>query len=395
MSSLFPIVSAALPPAAEFVPVLAIGVLFGVALEVAGFGHSRVLASQFYFHDMRVFKVMFTAIVTAAAGVSILSGVGLLDMSLVYVPDTFIVPLMAGGFILGMGFMLSAYCPGTSIVGAASGKWDGLFTFAGVIAGSVLFGALQPYVEGFYMSTARGVFTLPMLLGVSFPVLVAVIACAAFLLFLGADRLEAVFARKLAMPEGDKLTGAARKGLVTLTSLAVLAVVFPALAPAGRPAANAGGIGSITPVKLGRMIVEDPRSLYLVDVREAKACPGTESIPGAVCFREVKDSLPLMYSGKTLVAFSQSGKELLPADLFKYTGRIIQLQGGYDAWRIVVIGKPEPAYQAYLNATNDTEKILTAAIHAYFTGAKAEAPVDSVKPGVVFAQPKKRSGGCS
>ena len=91
------------PPVAEYIPALFIGLLFGVALEVSGFGNSKILARQFYFHDMRVFKVMFTAIITASAGVAIFTATGLLDMDLLYIPDTFIIPLMVGGLILGMG----------------------------------------------------------------------------------------------------------------------------------------------------------------------------------------------------------------------------------------------------------------------------------------------------
>ena len=38
---------------------------FGFVLERSGFGDSRRLAAQFYFHEQRVLKVMFTAIITA------------------------------------------------------------------------------------------------------------------------------------------------------------------------------------------------------------------------------------------------------------------------------------------------------------------------------------------
>ena len=395
MSAIFPIISSMLPPVAEFLPVLFIGLLFGIALEVAGFGNSRVLASQFYFHDMRVFKVMFTAIITAATGVAILTTVGLLDMDLLYVPDTFIVPLMIGGFILGMGFMLSAYCPGTSIVGAASGKWDGLVTFVGVVMGSVIFGMIQPAVEGFYMSTAKGVLTFPKLLGLPFPVLVAVLDFAAVLLFLGADRLEGVFARKFGMPEGDKMNGAARKTLGAVMAFSVLAVIFQFTLPAGKAPGASGRIASITPIELGQMLVEDPRSLYIVDLREVNACQGPQRIPAAVCFSDVKDNLEFMYKGKTLVVYTEDGKKSLPQDLFKFTGRIVALKGGYEAWRTTVIGKPEQAYQDFLNASDSGRRNMIAALHSYFTGAKVEAQVESAKPGVIIVKPKKKSGGCS
>ena len=45
-----------------------IGIAFGIALEKGGFGRATILASQFYFTNMRVLKVMFTAIVTAMLG---------------------------------------------------------------------------------------------------------------------------------------------------------------------------------------------------------------------------------------------------------------------------------------------------------------------------------------
>ena len=42
-----------------------IGIGFGASLEMSGFGDSRKLSAQFYFTDMTVLKVMFTAIITA------------------------------------------------------------------------------------------------------------------------------------------------------------------------------------------------------------------------------------------------------------------------------------------------------------------------------------------
>ena len=54
--------------------------LFGFALERAGFGSSRRLAGIFYFRDMTVLKVMFTGLVTAMLGLSLLVGLGWLDM---------------------------------------------------------------------------------------------------------------------------------------------------------------------------------------------------------------------------------------------------------------------------------------------------------------------------
>lgn len=379
----------------EFIPVLVIGFFFGIALEVAGFGNSKILAGQFYFHDMRVFKVMFTAIITASAGVAILTATGLLDMELLYIPDTFVIPLMVGGFILGMGFMISAYCPGTSIVGAASGKWDGVVTFVGVIIGSVIFGMIQPGFSSFYESTAKGVLTFPKLLGIPFSVLSVALMVAAFFAFLGADKLEGIFSRKFDMPEGVKMTSGAKKALATVFSVGILAVVFQYTLPAGHEMEASRQISHITPVDLAQMLIEDPRSLNIVDMRGGNACKGGDSIPHSVCFSDIKDNIEFMYKGNTMVVYSQDGRRELSGDLFRYKGRIVVLDGGYDAWKTTIIGKPEQAYQAVLNISGSEKGKMISAIHSYFTGAKMEVHAESNKPGVIISKPKKRSGGCS
>jgi uncharacterized membrane protein YedE/YeeE len=119
-----------------------IGIGFGFALERGGFGSARILAAQFYFSNMRVLKVMFTAIVTAMLGVYYLSVIGFLDLSLIYISETYILPQVIGGLILGIGFVIGGYCPGTSVVSFATGKLDGLVYILGVMFGIFVFGEI-------------------------------------------------------------------------------------------------------------------------------------------------------------------------------------------------------------------------------------------------------------
>ncbi len=138
-----------------------IGIGFGFALERAGFGSARKLVSQFYLDDMAVFKVMFTAIVTAMLGVTYLSWMGILDLSLVYLTPTYLVPQLVGGVVLGAGFVVAGYCPGTSIAAAATGRVDGLVAIAGVGFGTLVFAEAYPLVKPFMNSTAMGAQTIP------------------------------------------------------------------------------------------------------------------------------------------------------------------------------------------------------------------------------------------
>ena len=119
---------------------LAIGIAFGFALERAGLGSARKLAGQFYFTDFTVMKVMMTAIAVAMLGSFWLGRLGVIDLASVYVPETSLVPQIAGGAIFGLGFLIAGLCPGTSCVAAATGRGDGLATMGGMFAGILIAG---------------------------------------------------------------------------------------------------------------------------------------------------------------------------------------------------------------------------------------------------------------
>ena len=171
-----------------------IGIGFGFFLERAGFGSARKLCAQFYLTDLAVFKVMFTAIITAMVGIFWLSWIGFVDLSLVYVNPTYILPQTLGGLILGAGFVIGGYCPGTSCVAASTGKLDSLVYIAGIIAGTFLFGELFPYLSDFYNSTAMGKVTIPQFFGLSYGLVVFLVVLMAIGGFAGAGWVEQRFA---------------------------------------------------------------------------------------------------------------------------------------------------------------------------------------------------------
>jgi len=88
---------------------LLIGFSFGYVLEIAGFGYSPKLAAQFYFKDMTVLKVMFTAIIVAMVGIFMASALGLLDYNLLWVNPTYLWPGIIGGLIMGVGFIVGGF----------------------------------------------------------------------------------------------------------------------------------------------------------------------------------------------------------------------------------------------------------------------------------------------
>lgn len=178
-------------PAVAVTAVL-LGVGFGVALEQAGFGNARTLAGQWYGYNFAVLRVLFTAIVVAMLGLFGLYYLGVVDLSLVYVNETFLWPQLVGGLIFGFGFVIGQYCPGTAVVACATGKFDGMAFMAGFFAGVVAFAVAFPLLEGFYDAGSMGRLLLPDALGLPAGVVVLGVA----VLALGAFALTHVLDRK-------------------------------------------------------------------------------------------------------------------------------------------------------------------------------------------------------
>ena len=173
-----------------------LGLGFGFALERAGFGSARKLVSQFYLDDMAVFKVMFTAIVTAMLGVTYLSWLGVLDLSLVYLVPTYLAPQALGGFVLGLGFVVGGYCPGTALAATATGRFDALVYGAGLYAGTLVFAEAYPVLKGFHGSTSLGQVTIPQYFDLPYGLVVFAVVLMALGGFWGAGWVERAIAAR-------------------------------------------------------------------------------------------------------------------------------------------------------------------------------------------------------
>ena len=145
---------------ASLVFALVIGVAFGFFLERAGLGSAKKLVAQFYGTDMTVFKMMFTAIITAMIGLFWLDLFGVMNLELVYLTPTYLAPQLIGGLVFGVGFIIGGYCPGTSCVAGATGSLDGWMNLLGMLSGILIFGELYPLLEEFYNATPMGELTL-------------------------------------------------------------------------------------------------------------------------------------------------------------------------------------------------------------------------------------------
>jgi len=143
------------------------GVAFGVVLERAGFGSGCKLTAVFYGYDMSVVKVMFTAIVTAMAGLWLLASIGVIDMQEIYIVPTNYTAQLVGGLVFGAGFVIGGYCPGTAVVACAAGRTDAWVFALGLLAGIAVYARFMTGVEQWIRANAIDDVTLPSLTGIA------------------------------------------------------------------------------------------------------------------------------------------------------------------------------------------------------------------------------------
>lgn len=205
-----------------------IGFAFGYTLEMAGFGDSRKLAAQFYFKELTVIKVMFTAIAVALTLLFGAVGLGLLDFGRVWVNPTYLGSGVVGGLIMGVGFIVGGFCPTTSLASASTGKIDGMLFMLGGFVGAFLFGETERYFDNWYNYAGYyGRLTLDQVFGVSAPAVVLVVVLVALFMFWGSEQLERLFGgRDLGREPGLRKLGAA--GLL-FAAVGVLALGSPSL----------------------------------------------------------------------------------------------------------------------------------------------------------------------
>lgn len=364
-----------------------VGFGFGFVLERAGFGTAKKLVGQFYGDDMTVFKVMFSGIVTAMLGLVLFNGLGWIDLRAAAdfaTSPTYLWPMIAGGLLLGVGFIVSGYCPGTSAVAMASGKLDGLVTVIGVIVGTLVYAEVQPLLGAFHTSGSLGNLYLYDLLGVPPVVVAAGVTLLAVGCFIGAEWIERKLNKKLPV----EVPGPQRRYAWAGLGIAAAAGLITLIIPVGSTAATNAPV-PLAAEELARRVLDEPWTVRVVDLRHQDSCARSR-VPGSECIStEALKALGLsdLPPTRDLVLI---GDESLPKEALAYHGRIYVLTGGFAAWEQYALTAPAPLPQ---NATPEqrAQYQLRSGIHAAFTGVPQAPPPPPPTAG--GPAPKRKGGG--
>lgn len=375
-----------------------IGFGFGFVLERAGFGQSTKLAAQFYLHDMTVFKVMFSAIVTAMLGLVIAPGLGWTDLGALsrqIVSWTYLWPMLIGGLLLGAGFIISGYCPGTSVVAAASGNIDGIFAFIGVVLGSLIYSEIQPQIAAFHNSGELGALFLYEIIGLPAPVLAFLIVLMAVGCFIGAEKVERIFTSRLGAtgPAQPPKRAGRRLAFAGLT-MAALVGLGTLIVPVSATEAPLNDVEIVNVEVLAQRISDEPWSVRILDIRSQEDCSAGR-VAGSECIPEEQIAnlgIPYAPSDRDLVVITAEASDDIPTEIRGYRGKIFKLEEGFQGWKEFALTEPEPPASG---PQSDEYKrfLLRSSLYQALTGVK-QAPPPPV-PVKVYIPKKKKGGSCS
>ncbi|HZZ77270.1 MAG TPA: YeeE/YedE thiosulfate transporter family protein [Gemmataceae bacterium] len=162
------------------------GTAFGFLLHRGRVADYNTIVRQFLLRDFTVIKVMMTAIVVGGVGVFALVQFGYAQF---HIKPADLLAISLGAAIFGVGMVLYGYCPGTALAAIGGGSLHALVGAVGMLVGGALYAFSFDWVKANILPVgAMGKVQLPQLLGVSAPVIFAVLAAVVVLMFVLIER---------------------------------------------------------------------------------------------------------------------------------------------------------------------------------------------------------------
>ena len=129
---------------------LLLGTAFGFVLSRSGAADYDYIQRMFLFESFQLYGIIGTAVIVTAAGMAAIKRHGRTLMGRPI--EIELKPLhrgnVLGGLIFGVGWSVAGMCPGPIFVNVGEGKLYALAALAGALAGTALFGAAYPRLQG-------------------------------------------------------------------------------------------------------------------------------------------------------------------------------------------------------------------------------------------------------
>lgn len=389
--------------------ILIIGIGFGMVLEQAGFSSSRKLVGTFFGYDFVVLKVFFTAAIVAMIGIIMMDFYGLLDISIIFVHSGYLKAILTGGAIMGVGFILGGFCPGTSIAAASIGKIDAMMFIVGLFAGILVYGELYEPLQGLFTGRyfdREFIFDLISMEKGTFVFWLIIVALMAFGF---AAFLESGITEERLKPNAIGYSGYGLEILLLVTVAFIIAFMpkspVNSFAEKTETAVFEKTINNkhlLSSDEVAYSIIHKEYKATLIDVRPASDyaefhLPGATNVP----FNELAESKwHNIFAENTDKVILISNGGILAQKAFMWLARksyknIYVLNGGLNQFITDIFHMPEPDKEVIKQEIHDQYRFRKRAAEIFRTGSNAsQSEKPSNRPRTEIQQPVQASGGC-
>ena len=115
-----------------------LGIFFGFALQRVGATNPANIINMLRLSDLHLMKAIFFAIGLSSTLLFVLMSIGVIDPGHLSVKSSY-TGVIIGGAIMGVGFAVAGYCPGTGLTALADGRKDALFFVGGGLLGALIY----------------------------------------------------------------------------------------------------------------------------------------------------------------------------------------------------------------------------------------------------------------
>ncbi|APX89051.1 hypothetical protein BV394_04355 [Brevirhabdus pacifica] len=183
-----------------------VGAAFGVALDRVGATSPNLIIGMLTLRSLHLMKAILLAIGTASVLMFAAQLIGLVEVAHMSIKAAY-AGVFLGGMLLGLGWAISGFCPGTGLASAATGRWDAAVFVIGGLVGAAAYMLSYPWFEGtaIMADIAGGKSTLGAVPGLDAPALIPGLRGDLVGIALGGLFIAAAFA----LPE--RLSGSGRR----------------------------------------------------------------------------------------------------------------------------------------------------------------------------------------